>query len=222
MFVNPKAIDYFTNEVILAKIDAEKDTIPARAFHVNAYPSLVLIDKNGEEIDRISGYEPPDELIKTVSNYQKGIGTLADLLNQAKDKQDRVLYMQIAEKYKYRGGDTAAESWYQKVTTAGDPLDSLSGESRMAVADMYRRNKAYDKAINAFAAIAKDFARRPFATDADWFIGDVYRRMKDTAGAIKAYESWLEKYPAADTENVNYTKQLIEKLKQPPAPKTEG
>jgi tetratricopeptide (TPR) repeat protein len=222
VFVNPKAINFFTNDVLLAKVNAEKDTVDAKAMHVSGYPTLVLFDKNGEEIDRIAGYLPPDELVKTVDDYRHGIGTLADLLNKAEDSTDRNLYMQIAEKYKYRGGDTAAETWYGKVISAGDPLDSLSGESRMAVADMYRRSKAYDKALVAFAAISKDFNGKPTATDADWYLGDVYRRMKDTAKAIGAFEDWLIKYPAADSEWVGYTKQLIEKLKQPPAPKTEG
>jgi tetratricopeptide (TPR) repeat protein len=223
VFIDPKAIDFFTKDVLLAKIDAEKDTVSAQALHVSGYPTLVLLDNKGEEIDRIAGYLPTDELIRTITDYRAGIGTLADLLNKAKDSKDRGLYMQIGEKFKYRGIDTSAEKWYMKVVAAGDPLDSISGQSRMEIADMYRRNKSYDKAIGAFAAIAKDFTGRPTATDADWYIGDVYRRMKDTTSAIKSYEAWLMKYPTADTEMVAYTKKVIEKLKQPPAPKkTEG
>ncbi len=221
MFVDPKVIDYFTNEMVLAKVDAEKDTVLAREFHILGYPTLVMIGKDGKEIDRMF-YSPPDEFLKQAKEYLQGIGTLDDLLGKAKDSKDRDLFMQIGEKYKYRGGDAGAEEWYTKVVTTGDPLDSMSGQARMEIADMYSRNKAYGKAISAFEAISKDFSGKPTATDADFSIGGVYRRMKDTANAIKAYEGWLQKYPTADTETVNYTKKLIQKLKEPPAPKAEG
>lgn len=222
MFVDPKAIAFFTNDVLLAKINAEKDTLAAKPYHVMGFPTLVLIDKTGKEIDRVFGYLETDELIKTVTDYRNGIGTLDDLLAKMAAKPERQMAYDIAEKYKGRGAVADGETWYAKVISMGEPKDSLSRESRMAVADMYRRDKKYDEALKAFEAIAVDFAGMSTAQDADWYRGDVYRRMKDTASAVKAFEDWMAKYPAADTGDVNSTKKLIEKLKNPPAPKAEG
>jgi len=222
VFVDPKAITFFTNDVLLAQINAEKDTLAAKPFHVMGFPTLVLIDKNGKEIDRIFGYLPTDELIKTVTDYRNGIGTLDDLLAKMTAKPERQMAFDIAEKYKGRGAVVDGETWYGKVIAMGESKDSLSRESRMAIADMYRRDKKYAEALKAFAEIATDFAGMPAAQDADWYRGDVYRRMKDTVNAVKAFEDWVAKYPAADTGDVNYTKKLIEKLKNPPAKPAEG
>ncbi|MEW6051970.1 MAG: thioredoxin family protein [Candidatus Zixiibacteriota bacterium] len=219
VFVDPKAIDYFTNEVILVKVNAEKDTLSARQFKVMGYPTLVVTDKSGKEIDRVFGYLPTDELIKTVTDYRNGIGTLDDLLGKFASKPERAMAFDIAEKYKGRGEAADGETWYNKVISLGEPKDSLSRESRMAVADLFRRDKQYDKALAAFGAFAADFAGSSQAADAEWYRGDVYRRMKDTANAVKVFEEWVAMHPEADTGDVRYTKELIEKLKNPP-PKT--
>ncbi len=216
MFVDPKVIDYFTKEVILVKTDAEKDTLTARAYHVSGYPTLVLVDKAGKEIDRIVGYLPPEELMKTVTDYRNGIGTLEDLLNKSKQKPDRGLAFQIADKYKYRGGDTEAEIWYQKVIVAGQPTDSLSGESRMALADMYRRGKNYDRAIKAYQAIMTDFSGKPTAEGAEIYTAITLKSKGDTLGAIKAFQGFVEHFPKS--EDVEYATKQIDKLKNP-APK---
>ncbi|PWB69676.1 hypothetical protein C3F09_10240 [candidate division GN15 bacterium] len=221
MFVDPKVAEYFSSEAVLYKVNGDIDTAVARRFCVSGFPTLVMLGSDGNEIDRVAGYLPPDEFLQTFRDYGKGIGTLASMVGKAKDSVDRNLYMQIAEKYKYGCDKAAAVEWYGKVIAAGKPTDSLSGVSRMELADILRRAKKYDSAVLAYQKVAKDFKKTSFASDADWYLGDVYRRMKDTAKAIKAFETWMTKYPKADTSEVSYTKGLIEKLKNPPAPKPE-
>jgi len=222
VFVDPKAIDFFSNEAVLYKHNGDIDTALARQYCVSGFPTLVMLSPDGREIDRVAGYMPTDEFIQTFRDYGKGIGTLASLEAKAAGTVDRNLYLQIAEKYKYGCDKAAAAVWYGKVIAAGKPKDSLSGVSRMEIADMFRRAKKWDSALLAYKQVAKDFKSLQFANDADWYTGDVYRRMKDTVRAIAAYETWIKKYPKADTSDVNYTKGLVEKLKNPPAPKPEA
>ena len=222
MFVDPKTIAYFSSEAVLYQHNGDTDTAMARQYCISGFPTLVMLGPDGKEIDRVPGYLPTDEFIQTFRDYGKGIGTLASLEAKAADTVDRNLYLQIAEKHKYGCDKAAAATWYSKVIAAGKPKDSLSGVSRMELADMFRRAKNWDSAIFAYKQVAKDFKKTQFANDADWYTGDVYRRMKDTVKAISAFESWVAKYPKADTSDVNYTKGLIEKLKNPPAPKPEA
>ena len=221
MFVDPKTIEFFSTEAVLVKVHGEKDTALTSQYCVSGYPTLVMLGTDGKEIDRVPGFMPTDEFIQTFRDYGKGIGTLSSLIARAADTVDRNLYMQIAEKYKYGCDKAAAVDWYNKVITAGKPKDSLSGVSKLELADMYRRSKKYDSALLAYQKISKDFKKTSFASDADWYVGDVYRRMKDTTRAIAAFENWMTKYPKADTSEVSYTKGVIDKLKNPPAPKPE-
>lgn len=219
MFTDQKAIDFFSSTMILAKINAEIDTLSKQKYKVSGYPTTVLINKAGEEVDRLIGYAEVDEYIETLVNYSKGIGTLDDLLSQANTSEDRELFLEIANKYKYRGGSAEAETWYNKVIAAGEPHDSISGESRVAVADMYRRTKDYDKSLAAFKAIAGEFDGTSFGMDADIYIAIVYKKMEKIDKAIEAFEKYIEKYP--DSEDVSYATGQIEKLKNPPEQEAE-
>ena len=213
MFINDTAIDFFTNNMILAKIHAEKDTATSNRYHAKAFPTSILVHKNGEEVDRLVGYAPPQEYIKTLVDFTNGIGTLADLLARAETASDRGLYMAVADKYKYLGKGPEAEAWYNKVIAAGEPLDSLSGEARMGYADFLRREKNYDKAIEEYQKIAAEFTTY-HGRDAVFMQGYTYRKMDDTAKAIAAYEKYIEQFP--QSEDVEYAREEIEKLKNPP------
>lgn len=211
MLTDQKAITYFTNDMVLAKFNAEVDTTVAQIYHVSAYPTTVLVDKNGDEIDRIVGYLEADEFLETLDNYQKGIGTLPDLLNRAQTETDRSLYFEIADKYKYRGAPEQAETWYSKVVADGEPTDSLSGEARMALADMRRRAKDYDAAISDFTNIMDDFTGKQTSLDAEIWIAIVYRLKGDTTTAISHFEKYVEDHP--ESEDVEYAAKQIERLK---------
>ena len=197
--------------MILAKFNAEVDTAVAKRYHVSAYPTTVLVDKSGEEIDRIVGYLETDEFLTTLDDYQKGIGTLPDLLNRAQTETDRSLYFEIADKYKYRGAPEQAQEWYDKVVATGEPTDSLSGEAKMALADMERRAKNYDEALEKFKAIMTDFAGTQAGMDAEIWKAIVYRLKGDTAQAITGFEQYIRNHP--ESSDVDYAESQIAKLK---------
>lgn len=220
MFVDSSVIDYFTNEMVLAKVNGDKDTVIARQYKVSGFPTAVMLTADGKEVDRIVGYAPPQEYLQMVKDYRNGIGTLDDLLAKAQDSVDRTLYYNIADKYKYRGAPEDAKSWYQKVIDAGQPADSMSGEARFSLADMKRRAKDWDATLADFQSIMTDFQGKPFAESAEIWIAIVHRQKGDTATAITAFEKFLEHYP--NSEDAEYAKGQIEKLKNPPKPKEES
>jgi tetratricopeptide (TPR) repeat protein len=218
VFIDSAAIEFFTNYMVLAKFNAEIDSNLAKTYRISGYPTSVLIDKDGNETDRIVGYLEPPDYLRTLTDFQKGIGTLEDLLSQAKDTEDRLLYFDIAEKYKYRGGPEEAEIWFGKVIDAGKPTDSLSGESRMGMADMIRRAKDYDKAGEAFRQIMADFEGQWFAMDAEIYVGICHRQKGDTVAAIAAFEGYIEHFP--ESEDVGYAQRQIDRLKGIPEEET--
>ncbi len=194
MFQSAKATGYFKTKVVLVKVDAEVDTTLAREMAISGYPTLVLLDKKGEEIDRVIGYMETDPFLKQLDDYQNGIGTLADLLGQSKKDSSRELSFRIADKYKYRGKLDDATGWYQKVI-AVKPTDSLAFESRMALADMTRRAKKYDEAITAFQAITKDFQATPaMAGESRMAMANVLVRTKKWDEAVAEYQAIVKDF----------------------------
>jgi tetratricopeptide (TPR) repeat protein len=198
--------------MIFAKLNAgADDSLVAQYYKVKGYPTFIVTESNGEEIDRIIGYREAEDFLTIVNNYRQGIGTLADLLKQAENSDDRSLFYEIADKYKYRGGNNEAREWYQKVIDAGEATDSLSSESRFSLADMIRRNKDYDGAIKEFESIKADFDDASYQEEADIWIAIIYRYKADTATSIQKFEEFIANYP--ESEDLDYAEKQIKKLK---------
>ena len=60
VMTDPKAIDFLDNKVVFAKINAEVDTNVSQAIKIMGYPTFLLTNSKGEEIERIAGYLPTD------------------------------------------------------------------------------------------------------------------------------------------------------------------
>jgi len=199
VMTDPKAIEFLDNNVIFAKINAEVDTNVSQAYKIMGFPTFVVAKADGEEYDRVAGYLPTEDFIKTVNDYQNGIGTLGDLLNKSKDNQDRSLYFEIADKYKYRGETKDAEDWFDKII-AGANNDSIAGEAFMAIGDMYRRDKKKDEALGVYKKVVVDFAGTPFEGQGMMFIGHTLRAMDNYEEALGTYNQVMNKFKGSDFE----------------------
>lgn len=197
--------------MIIVKINARgNDSLAAKQYNVSGFPTFVVTDSKGGEVDRIVGYLPAEEFLTKIDDYMNGIGTLDDLLAKAEESKDRSLYFEIADKYKYRGGPEEAKIWFEKVVADGEPTDSLSGEARFSLADMMRRSKDYDDSIDAFAAIKKDFKDTPLAETASLYIPYVTMKKGDTTNAILGFEKFIKEFPKS--EDVQYAENTIREL----------
>ncbi len=205
VFVDQKAIKFFSEEMVLVKIDARADTLTKKKYLVRGLPTTILMKKDGREIDRKVGYSVTDSYLKTLTDYAAGIGTLDDLLRQVRD-----LASQIADKYKYRGASEQARAWFDWTIEAGDPTDSVSAENRIELGDLYRRDKEYERALEIFANTARDFQGRAAEEKARIYMAVVYDEMNDTVRALQAYEDYVEMYP--DSKYSNYANGQIKKL----------
>jgi len=200
VLIDPKTVALFKNDVVYAYINAEVDTVVSKEFKIMGYPTFVLANSKGEEIDRIAGYMPTDEFLKTVNDYRNGIGTLPTMLKSAEGSTDRNLFFQIADKYKYRGNTEVARSWYDKIIAAGGKQDSLSGEALMSVADMYRRDKKNDLAMVVSQQVVTDFAGTQFEGRGMLYVGHLHRWAKEFEDALNNYKQVMAKFKGSDME----------------------
>ncbi len=198
--------------MIFVKAHAEAaDSLTAKKYKVSGFPTFVVTDSKGNEIDRIVGYLPAEEFIQTVKDYKNGIGTLDDLLSKVEASPDREMYFDIADKYKYRGAPEDATKWFEKVIADGEPTDSLSGEASFSLADMILRKKEYDAAIEAFTAIKNNFKGTQFDETASIYIPYTIMKKGDTTNAIAGFELFIKEFPKS--EDVEYATKKISELK---------
>ncbi len=200
VLTDPRAINFLGSEVVFAKINAEVDTNVSKAYKIMGYPTFLLTDANGREIERIAGYLETEDFIKTVNDYRNGIGTLDALLEKSKQGQDRNLFFDIANKYKYRGDSKDAKDWFDKILATGEKKDSLSGETYMAIGDMYRREKQNEQAMAVYQQVVADFAGTPFEGQGMLSLGHTHRRLNEFEKALAIYNEVMSKFKGAAFE----------------------
>ena len=122
-----KVATFINDNVVPIKIDAEKGEgiAIAKTYKVRGYPTILFITVDGNEIDRVLGYAPPEPFLATATDYMHGVGTIGTLRNQFEAKPDdpETVYA-LAHKYGERNDYEEAATYFTKLM-ALDPQNSL-------------------------------------------------------------------------------------------------
>lgn len=203
-------------EFLFVKINGVKDSVLANPYGVNAYPTVIIFNPKGEEIDRIVGYLPPREFLKTVRSYLKGEGTLADYENKlAKDTKNVELLYRVAEKYQDRGNYNKALLFYQTIILL-DPKNT-KGKTDSTIFNMgltSMKLKDYPTAVQRFSDLTKSFPKSGLLLDADEYIPYAYAKSGDTTKALNLFQKLLEDHPDLSTGDKEWVEKQVKKLKK--------
>jgi thiol-disulfide isomerase/thioredoxin len=147
--------------LINVHIDAEKGEGPdlAKRYGVHGFPSLVIVDSTGEEIDRIVGYMPPAEFKMEVERILRGEGTIASLRKKWAESPDD-LDTGLAFAGKLTSSDpSAAVDVYQKVLALpGAKEHATEAKVRFEYAAALLGAQKNDAAMAQAETLLKDFA----------------------------------------------------------------
>jgi len=117
-----EVIDYVNTNLIAVKMHADsvgvKDLI--EHYKISEFPTIVFVDKDGTEIDRIIGYLPSDKFLKELKRIQSGVGTIPNLIIKTKNIPSKFeTWMKLASKYEDRGDLKSATEVWESVAEAG-------------------------------------------------------------------------------------------------------
>ncbi|MCP4632448.1 MAG: outer membrane protein assembly factor BamD [candidate division Zixibacteria bacterium] len=215
-------------DLAFVKVNGWEDTTLAKGYGISAYPSVLLVGKDGKEIDRIVGYLPPVEFLNTISLYLEGKETLADYLKRVDANPDSVeLLFNVADKYEGRSKFVEARDYYQQVITKdSDNQYGFTDKAIHSVGYMEYRNKNFQTAIDNEKEIIEKYPDSELLEDANIYIPYYYSRWakyesdegnnreakKLTKKAINKFGDFLKNYP--DSEDAEWVKEQIEKLKE--------
>lgn len=192
-----KAVSEFVNANLVAiKIDAEKGegVDIAKKYGVRAYPTILLVKADGEEMDRLVGYDPPEQFLKKVRDYVNGINTIGALKAEvAKNPDDAGLRYRLARKYGDRNEVSASSEHYQKLLDL-DPADKLghNQEARFTIAMTAFRGSKDPSKLDEFL---KKYPDSPMRRDALYSLWRTFARDKDAEKARKYFAKYNESYP---------------------------
>jgi len=203
-------------DFVFVTLNSKKDSTIVSGYGVNAYPTVMLFESSGKEIDRIVGYVPPREFLKTVKSYLRGEGTLTDLENRLRDKPSNLdLLYQVGEKYQDRGKYEEALMHYQNIMSL-DP-ENKKGKTDGAlfsIAVINRRQKDNQTAIDKFEELIRRFPQSEKRLDAEEYIPYIYAQMGDSTKALRLYEKILVDHPDIEKEEREWVEKQIKKIKE--------
>lgn len=129
----------------MVKVNAEKDTVTAARYRVKSYPTVMVLKKDGTEIDRVVGYYRARPFMDQVEDYLAGRNTLASYAAMETDSGANAGYVgRLAERYLYHGLYGEARTRYQKLVVM-DPKNTsgLVDDALYSLARMSRKDKDY-------------------------------------------------------------------------------
>lgn len=216
-FIDPAVVEWLNENVILVKINGKPDNMKptefAKSWGVKGYPTFVLTDATGEEIDRGGVILDPEEFIDVFENFLVGKNTLADLEKRAGESPSGDLFYKVAEKYKWRGESKTAEGWYQRALRLdATGKDSLSRECLFALADMSRRDRDYAEANLRYQKLIDHFPDHDYGQLAYIYQALCLRDDSEIEAAIVRFQDYLKAYP--EGIEVEYATKKIKQLNE--------
>lgn len=188
-----------SSKLVAVKINGWEDTTLATQYGISGYPSEIIANADGTEIDRIWGYAPPEEFIQIVNDYLLGKNTLSDYLQRAESEPTMKLYNMIAEKYTSRSAYTDAETYYRKILQS-DPTNKngYSDSALYNMGQMKKRAKQYAGAEEAFQKLQTTYPESDMVDDAVFSIATTLSRAEKYDEAIAAFKAFIKDYPESD------------------------
>lgn len=205
---DPQVAAWSRNQIFL-KQNAEKEGIPlVDRFQVDAYPTILFLDPDGNLVGRINGYLPGSQFLAALQRFAREAHTLDASLAGKTDSADPQLLLRAASVELSHQQYPAAARHLQQLGVVLPASSPLYAHFLLAKGILlYRTGKS-----EAAAACAGVLAHQPTPVEALFaryyrILGLVQLGRRDAAKA--AIEEFMARYPADP-----HSQQVAEMLKQ--------
>jgi tetratricopeptide (TPR) repeat protein len=179
------------------KLNAEKDTVTAARYRVKSYPTILVLQKDGTEIDRVVGYYRAPEFMAKVEDYLAGRNTLAAMAAQEPDSAESATFLSaLADRYFEHALYPDARTRYLAVTRI-DPKNAsgLTDDALYSLARMSRKDKDYAAARGYAQRILDDYRDADTYKPAILELAGNWRRDGKLTNARRIYLDYAKRYP---------------------------
>lgn len=173
-------------------LDSESVAL-TRAFHVKDFPTVIVLRSNGSEIDRMIGYQTPQQFLIYLQDFLNDTNTVGNLSKRLlTDTANLELALRLAVRYELRAEVDSAMWLMQQIVARG--VDSTpvvqTAKLHLGVFDA----RAFGRTVmlsELFANSPFDSIRHEAASElVEFFQG---HKLYDSVKIV--YERWLERMP---------------------------
>ncbi len=210
VYTNSDVAEFANANQINWKIDAEKgEGIDlAKKFSVSGFPTIVFVDTDGEEIDRIIGYLPAKDFLVTMKDIVNGKNTSKSLQTTLKTYPDDVEANFRFGKKIFDAGKTDEALIYFKKVLELDPKNKSgwTDDTELYLAQI--SNKKED-----VVAFVKKYPDSELTKSAIMYLAELTLETNDYTAGDAYYKQLLDKYGKNDEEiNFGYGQYLLTKI----------
>lgn len=180
----------------------------ASNYKVHGFPTIIFIDNQGNEIDRIIGYATPDEYIPMVNDILAGKNTIPAMeLELESNPNDYTLIYKLGEKYSDRGESDISEKYYtQFLENAPEKMTEEIIFAKFSLA-----KSGWDNGdISGLREFIKDYPESNQCMSAYQMIARFYTTEKDTAMEIATLLEMTEKFSESSSAMNSYAWRMTE------------
>ncbi|MCR9166174.1 MAG: thioredoxin family protein [Nannocystaceae bacterium] len=186
---------------VAVHVDAEKAEGPdiVREHHVQAYPTILVLEPSGVEKGRVVDFLPASELLTALRRIEEGQSVLADAIEAVEAKPDDVAARQrLGHLYVLAGSRDEAEAEFEQVMEA-DPNGEMGLAPKVAYDRaffiLYKLDGDAPGAIASLRALQTQFPDSPEAVRAHRHIGRMLCGLGKEDEAIAALDAMLATDP---------------------------
>jgi thioredoxin-related protein len=200
-FANANQINY--------KIDAEKGEGVdfAKKYKIQGFPSILFLDGDGNEVDRVYGYVPAKDFMEMMQDYNKGINTFAYLKTEVEKNPSNIdATLKLADKYSmYSESDKAKELLNKIVEMDGSNAGGKTDDAKFRLISFTEKEEKA-KQLEAFitANPTSDQLKDAYVSLSETYFYD----LSDLPSSEKWFKETLSKFPNDESVNSSYGQYL--------------
>lgn len=165
-------------------------------FEIRGTPTVVLLKPDGDELDRINGFDGTDEFVASVKDYLAGNNLLSTFAAAVEKNPDDIeANFKLAKKYSSRWDDDKADTYYEK-TIELDPENTKGFKTeatlRRAVYKIQMRENPDPEPLKQFIATNTD---EEFIYESYSNLARYYQNQKQNDQALATRKEVLNKLP---------------------------
>jgi thioredoxin-related protein len=206
VFPDP-AFQQYIEGLIAVQVDANSDVgeVAAKHFRVHSYPTMIVCEPGGREIERFYGFSSRDKFVGTIGDYLEGKNTAADFRDRSlKDPENLELAFTAGRELAIRKRGEEAIPFLERVWRAD--TENTTGHVPRAMLLLSKsvyleQLKARDKALPILEELSDRFPKTYHGTEATYMIARIYWETKEKQ---KAREVMLERVRIDEKDPIQY------------------
>ena len=220
-YTDQRVIEFAKKNLISKKIDAEKNNGPQqkKKYRVEGYPTILLLDSEGNEIDRIIGYRPPEEFFNELNRIKNRENTLSDLITRYKQSiNNSSVKIDLAEKYILMNLPDSARLLLDNIYSFQKKKHQLDFSVSFNLSQLYYKIRSLDRSIEILDQIVESGVD---SSDIAYFFRLLYKSKRSSD--IDALLEYAELSENIDRKQKSYWQiiRILKKHKRDPSLEAE-